>query len=74
MNWLKKEVAKTTGAEINPEPYDIEEMNTGCVFAVNDADEMHVVNAIHDLGDYECFRDEPTFDEETEEWSPSYYG
>lgn len=57
MNWLKNEVAKTTGIKISPEPWEPEDLNAGCKFHVSDSAKM-VVNAIHDLGDFECFKDE----------------
>ena len=61
INWLKKEVAKTAGVQINPEPWEPEDLNAGCKFQVSDSVEMEVVNAIHDLGDYECLKDESGF-------------
>lgn len=72
MKWLKKEVAKTAGVQINPEPWEPEDLNAGCKFQVSDSFEMEVVNAIHDMGDYECFMQEPEFDEESEQWIGSY--
>ena len=63
-SYMKKELMTSAGVDVNPDFFEVKDLNRGISFEVPDEKEMDVVNAIYQMGDMEVFK-HISFDDES---------